>query len=269
MGINMIFANGPNSTGSSCQSPQHCSSIAVVPTWGESCSPTSILVDVTVDCPTGLSELKRMQSYSEQLLLPQEMVYGNYLIKVWNIDDEAEVEAEAAYTNTNTNYYPSMVVRLEEEPTYNKASISQSQSQPQLQARPETMQETTTIPAPPVPLLSPPPSPLEDIDDLFLALPPSVITLPPQFLTSSLLSALSVSSSPLSRSQVRDTPPTPTPSSSTTTTLTLTWTWTLPWTSTMRSRLRLRLYQYQYQQQQQRGRPGAIEGATGEITATL
>merc|ERR1711935_242446 len=177
--INMIFANGPNST-SSRQSPQHCSCIAMVPTAGES-SPTSVLVDVTVDCPNGLSELKRMQSYSDQLLLPQEMVYGNDLIKVWNIDDEAEAEAY-----TNTNYYQSMVC-LEEEATYNKTSISQSQ--PQLQARPETMQET--IPAPPLS----PPSPLEDIDDLFLALPPSVITLPPRFLPSP-LSALSLSSSP-------------------------------------------------------------------------
>ena len=87
-------------------------SITLVPTAGET-SPTSVVVDATASCSHGVSELKRIQGYSNQLLIPEEMMYGNDLIMVWNIDDERQVN------NKNR-----MDITLKEEATYNKAATT-------------------------------------------------------------------------------------------------------------------------------------------------
>ena len=89
-------------------------SITLVPTAGEM-SPTSVVVDVTAACPSGVSELKRIQRYSNQLFIPEEMILGNDLIKVWNIDDERQVNNENC-----------MDITLKEEATYNKAATTAS-----------------------------------------------------------------------------------------------------------------------------------------------
>jgi hypothetical protein len=84
----------------------------MIPTAGET-SPTTVLVDVIADCSNGLSQLKRIQDYSSQLLLPEEMIYQNDLIKVWSIEEE-EMAGESNQTMTQNC----------EEPTYNKASVT-------------------------------------------------------------------------------------------------------------------------------------------------
>jgi len=88
------------------------SSISMIPTAGET-SPTTVLVDVMADCSNGVSKLKRIQDYSSQLLLPEEMIYQNDLIKVWSIEDE-----EMAGGSNQS------MTQIGEEPTYNKASVT-------------------------------------------------------------------------------------------------------------------------------------------------
>jgi len=87
-------------------------SITLVPTAGES-SPTSVVVDVTATCKEGVSELKRIQRYASQLFIPEEMIYGNDLIKVWNIEDERQVEDDAMD-----------VTLIKEEATYDKFAVA-------------------------------------------------------------------------------------------------------------------------------------------------
>ena len=94
-------------------------SITLVPTAGET-APTSVVVDVTASCPDGVSELKRIQRYSSQLFIPEEMIYGNDLIKVWNIDDERQVEDDRMD-----------VTLLKEEATFDKLSVAAPMPAPQ------------------------------------------------------------------------------------------------------------------------------------------
>ena len=66
-------------------------SISLVPTEGDASS-TTVLVDVNAKTRTAIAELKGIQGYSSQFFVPMEMILGNDLIKVWNIDDERQVE---------------------------------------------------------------------------------------------------------------------------------------------------------------------------------
>lgn len=159
----------PPTAPSSPMAAKSIGSIPMVPTTGET-SPTSVLVDVTAETPNGISELKRFQGYSNDLLLPESMIYGNELIKVWSLEDD-----EIAGENTS---YPKTAMMMrhhhQEEPTYNKASMV-------LREAPIHKK------APVVPFLEPPSwmevdgeSPLAEVDDLFQALPPTSISLPPR-----------------------------------------------------------------------------------------
>ena len=86
-------------------------SISIVPTVGDaSASSSVIMVDVTAKSTTAAVELRRIQGYSSQLFIPEEMIYGNDLIKVWNINDERQVQDS------------SMDITLKEEATYDKLS---------------------------------------------------------------------------------------------------------------------------------------------------
>jgi len=94
--------------------------ITVVPTAGET-SPTSVVVDVTASCLHGISERKRIQGYSNnQLLIPEEMMYGNDIIMVWNIDDgmDMTLKKEATYNKAATTYNSKATT------TYNKAATT-------------------------------------------------------------------------------------------------------------------------------------------------
>lgn len=142
-------------------------SISLVPTSGES-SPTSVLVDVTAETPYGISDLKRIKGYSSQLLLPEAMMYGNNLMKVWNIDDDCKV-GEGSQSTLIHNY---------EEPTYDKNATNQKKAESANQTNEAVM--TTIIQ---------PISTMEeetnesysiDMDDLFLAVPTSMISLSPR-----------------------------------------------------------------------------------------
>lgn len=160
----MILAT--QSTRNTCQIPEQLTSMAVtgsisrrismVPTTGQT-SPTTVLVDVTADCCNGVSELKRIQDYSNQLFLPEEMVYENDLIKVWSIEEE-QMAAESNQTMT----------RIHEDPTYNKASVTL--------AGPESTKERVPM------TITFPPQEMdeafleEEMDDLFLALSPTART---------------------------------------------------------------------------------------------
>ena len=86
-------------------------SISIVPTGGDASSSSSVIVvDVTAKSNTAAVELRRIQGYSSQLFIPEEMIYGNDLIKVWNINDERQVQDS------------SMDITLKEEATYDKLS---------------------------------------------------------------------------------------------------------------------------------------------------
>jgi hypothetical protein len=119
-----------------------------------------------------LKELSRFQGYSHQLFLPEEMIYGNDLIKVWSIEDEEQPQMMAS-----ENRQATMIQLRTEEPTYNKVSAAL------------TRQETPNQKKPATPVLSLPKdemeteddeSPLVEMDDLFMALPPASISLPPR-----------------------------------------------------------------------------------------
>lgn len=69
-------------------------------------SPTTVMADVTASYPEGLRELKRIQGYSDQLFLPQEMVLGNDLMKVWDIDDEVKFKESPAFHKAGTMIEP-------------------------------------------------------------------------------------------------------------------------------------------------------------------
>ena len=150
-------------------------------------SPTSVLVDVTTNFPNGVQELKRFQGYSHQLLMPEEMIYGNDLIKVWSIEDEEEPQMMAS-----ENHQATMIRFRTEDPTYNKVS-------PAL-----TGQETPNENKSATPVLTLPKdemeteddeSPLVEIDDLFTALPPAYISLQPRLFSLSPISTMSRNSS--------------------------------------------------------------------------
>jgi len=147
-------------------------SIPLVPTSGES-SPTSVLVDVTANCPNGVSELKRIQGYSDQLLFPETMLYGNDLIKVWNIEDEQEAQASKSFDDTTHQ----TMIRLQEEPTYNKMAF------PSLDYFPKDRipgnEVPTMFPVEEIDVLAEEEM-IMDMDDLFIALPPSTISLTPR-----------------------------------------------------------------------------------------
>jgi hypothetical protein len=86
-------------------------SIYIVPTVGDASSSSSVMVDVTATSRTSAhAELRRIQGYSSQLLIPEEMILGNDLIKVWNIQDERQVQ-------------DSMDITLKEEATFDKMAI--------------------------------------------------------------------------------------------------------------------------------------------------
>jgi hypothetical protein len=86
-------------------------SIYIVPTVGDASSSSSVMVDVTTTSRTSAhAELRRIQGYSAQLLIPEEMILGNDLIKVWNIQDERQVQ-------------DSMDITLKEEATFDKMAI--------------------------------------------------------------------------------------------------------------------------------------------------
>jgi hypothetical protein len=86
-------------------------SIYIVPTVGDASSSSSVIVDVTATSRTSAhAELRRIQGYSSQLLIPEEMILGNDLIKVWNIQDERQVQ-------------DSMDITLKEEATFDKMAI--------------------------------------------------------------------------------------------------------------------------------------------------
>lgn len=163
-------------------------SITLAMTPGES-SPTSILADITADYPNGVSELKHLHGYSDQLFLPEAMIYGNDLIKVWSIDDEQ------SSSSSNDDSHQIAMVQLHEKPAYNeklciafsgKESPNEDEStQTALVSRLEEMDildegmdvgEDMGM----------------DMDDLFLTLPPSSISLPPR------MSIVSVMSPPVS-----------------------------------------------------------------------
>jgi hypothetical protein len=149
------------------QRTKSISSIGLVPASGES-SPTSVLVDVTAVSPVGVSELKRIQGYSNQLLLPEAMIYGNDLIKVWSIDDECMVGDGSQST----------MIQYQEEPTYNKATFDP--------VRPESQDEKTkdskTVTTKPISNTEEQidESNSMDVDDLFFALSPTVNSLSPR-----------------------------------------------------------------------------------------
>lgn len=143
-------------------------SIPLVRTAGES-SPTSVLVDVTANCPNGVSELKRIKGYSDQLLLPESMIYGNDLIKVWNIEDEQATEFSKSFDDTTNQ----TMVRLQEEPTYNKSAFGS------LTSRHEDRKQANDVgmfPMEEIDILDDEDE-LIDMDDLFSALPPAEISL--------------------------------------------------------------------------------------------
>jgi len=86
-------------------------SISIVPTVGDASSSSSIsMVDVTAKSRTAAVELRRIQGYSSQLFIPEEMILQNDLIKVWNIHDERQVQDS------------SMDITLKEEATFDKFS---------------------------------------------------------------------------------------------------------------------------------------------------
>ncbi len=143
-------------------------SIPLVRTSGES-SPTSVLVDVTANCPNGVSELKRIKGYSDQLLLPEAMIYGNDLIKVWNIEDEQTTEFSNSFDDT-TNH---TMIRLQEEPTYNKRAFG-SQASRQEDRKPAN--DVRMFPMEEINILDDEDE-FFDMDDLFSALPPAEISL--------------------------------------------------------------------------------------------
>lgn len=163
-------------------------SISLVPTAGES-SPTSILVDVTANCPAGEKELKRMQRYSDELFLPEEMIYENALIKVWSIEEEEPIGA----SNHSSSSSPSPMMRLQEEATYDKKAFDSLSRHEQTKERKTAVAETAPV------------TPVElrdtldgldidsdsDMDDLFLTLPPTSIALRPR-LSPSPLSPLAI-----------------------------------------------------------------------------
>jgi len=136
----------------------------MVPTTGES-SPTSVLVDVTAETPNGISELKRIQGYSNELLLPEAMIYGNELIKVWSLEDDHIAGENSSYPKaammTRHHYQEKSSMAMHEAPFHKKAPVVPSLEPP---FRMEVDDE----------------SPLAEVDDLFQALPPTSISLPPR-----------------------------------------------------------------------------------------
>jgi hypothetical protein len=161
-------------------------SISLVPTAGES-SPTSVLVDVTTNYPNGVQELKRFQGYGQQLLLPEEMIYGNDLIKVWSIEEEEEPQMMGS-----ENHQATMIRPRAEDRTYNEVSPV------------FTGKETPTEKKSATPVLTLPKdemetdddeSPLAEMDDLFMALPPASISLQPRMFPLSPPSTMSRTSS--------------------------------------------------------------------------
>lgn len=164
-------------------------SISLVPTAGES-SPTSILVDVTANCPAGEKELKRMQQYSDELFLPEEMIYENSLIKVWSIEEE-QPTGTSSHSSSSSSQFPMM--RLQEEATYDKKAFGSLSRHEQTKEKKPAVAETA--PVTPMQLIDALDG-LEidsdsDMDDLFMTLPPTSIALRPR-LSPSPLSPLAI-----------------------------------------------------------------------------
>ena len=87
--------------------------ISLVPSAGET-SPMSVMADITAEYPRGIREMKRVLSYSHHLFIPEDnMILGNDLIKVWNIDDELSVENQCR---------PYPIKAKKETATFNKAA---------------------------------------------------------------------------------------------------------------------------------------------------
>lgn len=148
-------------------------SIHLVPTAGET-SPTSILVDVTASCPNGVSELKRIQGYSDQLLLPEAMIYGNDLIKVWNIEDEQQTHASKSFDDTTHQ----TMIRLQEEPTYSKKAFASLDDFPK--DRLSANEVPIIFPVEEINILDDEEEMDMDMDDLLMALPPPSVSLTPR-----------------------------------------------------------------------------------------
>mmetsp|Transcript_121 Transcript_121/g.285 ORF Transcript_121/g.285 Transcript_121/m.285 type:complete len:262 (-) Transcript_121:157-942(-) len=153
-------------------------SIALVPSAGE-CSPTSVLVDVTASCPIGVSELKRIKGYSDQLLLPESMIYGNDLIKVWNIEDEQTTPSSNSFDDTTHQ----TMIRLQEEPTYNKNASVPLASRHEDRKR---ANDTPMFPMEEIDDILDDEDSIIDMDDLFTSLPPAEISLSPTMSSSPL-----------------------------------------------------------------------------------
>jgi hypothetical protein len=94
-------------------------SISIVPTVGDasSSSSSSVMVDVTAMSRTAAVELRRIQSYSSQLFIPEEMIYGNDQIKVWNIHDERQVQDSSSSSMED-------ITLIKEEATFDKFSVT-------------------------------------------------------------------------------------------------------------------------------------------------
>lgn len=153
----------PQSTCDTCERPAQpthmagassiSSSISMVPASGE-ISPTTVRVDVMAECSKEISELKCVNDYSNQLILPEGIVYQNDLIKVWSIEEKQMADES---TRPMTPIY--------EEPTINNDFVTLAQS--------KSIEETIPM------IISFPPEEMEENfqeeeeDDLLLALSPS------------------------------------------------------------------------------------------------
>jgi hypothetical protein len=172
-------------------------SLPLVPTAGES-SPTSTLVDVTANCRNGVSELKRIKGYSDQLLLPEAMIYGNDLIKVWSLEDEQQTETSNSFDDTTHQ----TMIRLQEESTYNKKSYLSLDDFPK-DSTPAN-EVPTMFPVEEIDILEEEEMDM-DMDDLLMALPlpPSTITLTPRPSLSPMSPPVSPTLSSLSRDSIQ------------------------------------------------------------------
>jgi len=89
--------------------------ISLVPAAGET-SPRSVMADIAAEHPSDIREVKQVLSYSHHLFIPENnMILGNDLIKVWNIDDELGVENQC-------RPYPIKVKK--ESATFNKVAAT-------------------------------------------------------------------------------------------------------------------------------------------------